>query len=278
MKYGKKSMLKAALAYVELLKWPVFPVHSMVDGICSCGNDHCSSSGKHPKTYNGVKSATTDLQVVKVWWNKWPNANIGIATGEKSGFFVLDIDIKGDGPDSLEELIELHEPLPETVVAVTGSFGSHYLFKHCEGIKNKVALFPGIDVRGDGGYIVVSPSNHISGRDYEWELCSRPIETPIAAAPNWLIDLVKEPNGNCLRKSEDYWVGIIKGVETGNRNNAAASLVGHLLRRGVASKVAYELLLLWNDRCNPPQSIEAIERTFKSILKKEIERRGVRRT
>lgn len=116
MVYKEKSMLRAALAYVEKLNWAVFPVHSIVNGVCDCGNVHCSSAGKHPKTYNGVKSATTNLQIVKEWWGKWPNANIGVATGKKSGFFVLDIDIKNDGPGSLSKQIELNEPLPETGV------------------------------------------------------------------------------------------------------------------------------------------------------------------
>lgn len=82
------SILKAALGYSQLLNWAVFPLHSIVDGHCTC-NKECTSPGKHPRTFNGLKSATTDIDVITERFNNYPESNIGIATGNISGFFVL---------------------------------------------------------------------------------------------------------------------------------------------------------------------------------------------
>ncbi len=69
---------------------PVFPLHTPTkDSSCSCGKPKCDSVGKHPRTKNGLKDATTDKKQIREWWGKWPNANIGIPTGSQSGFIVL---------------------------------------------------------------------------------------------------------------------------------------------------------------------------------------------
>src|SRR5260370_16132888 len=99
----KNRMLKAALRYAKE-GWPVFALHSVGPEGCTCGDSECSDEGKHPRTAHGFKDATTDTHIVRTWWKKWPNANIGIATGTESGIVVLDIDSRHDGFASLLDL------------------------------------------------------------------------------------------------------------------------------------------------------------------------------
>jgi len=194
----KSKNERAASCYALQLRWPVLPLHTIIDGKCTCKNGNCPSPGKHPSTRNGVKDASIDPLEIRSWWQMWPNANIGIATGDVSGFFVLDVDPKHYGEESLTELEEKHGKLPDTVEAITGSRGRHILFVYPNNmhISNKVDIYPGLDIRGDRGYIVVAPSVHISGRMYEWELSSRPDKIAIAEAPGHPSSLAAEVGSN----------------------------------------------------------------------------------
>lgn len=173
--------------------WAVFPVHGIVGGKCTCGRA-CKRPGKHPVTVHGLKDASGDQKVIDGWWARHPAANIGIATGAISGICALDVDVVKGGEDSLDRLIATHGQVPNTVEAITGSGGRHLLFRHPgRPVKNSVeSLGPGIDFRGDGGYIVVAPSRHISGNAYAWEASSRPGEAELADLPPWLLQAVTE--------------------------------------------------------------------------------------
>lgn len=264
------TSLLAALGYSQRLKFAVFPLHSIINGKCTC-NKVCTSPGKHPKTYDGLKSATTDLETIKRM--DWKSANIGIATGKISGFFVVDIDGE-TGKESIKQLKDHFKEWPETVEQITGSGGSHILFKHHEGIRNRAELLPGVDIRGDGGYIVASPSNHISGNKYEWELSSHPLETPVAEAPMWLLNMLIQPkNRPFQKKPSSYWTSILQGVNKGQRNNAAASLAGYLFKRYLDPIVVVELMHLWNERNNPPLETQELNTIINSIAGKELQRR-----
>lgn len=166
---------RAALAYAQRLGWPVFPCCWITEaGACSCGLPECGSPGKHPLTAQGFRDASKDIAQIRQWWTRWPQANIGVPTGEASGFDALDIDPRHGGEESLAELEFLHGRLPATAEQITGGGGRHLLFRHRDGMGCQVGVLPGIDVRGDGGYILVAPSTHISGRRYAWEFSARP--------------------------------------------------------------------------------------------------------
>ncbi|MDR7239651.1 bifunctional DNA primase/polymerase [Neobacillus drentensis] len=264
---------KAALAYASKLNWAVFPLHTPNNKYCSCKNPNCQSPGKHPRTKNGLKAATTNLALIDEWWKRWPDANIGVATGKDSGFVVLDVDPRHGGQNSLELLINQYGPLPNTIEAITGGYGCHILFKNPGQVRNRTNILPGLDVRGEGGYIVVAPSLHACGKRYEWELSSKQLKVTLSDLPEWLLRMIAEPvKDKPVRKPDNYWVNIIQGVGEGERNMSAASLAGYLLGHGIAAPMAYELMLLWNDRNDPPESIEVIETTFNSILKRDLKR------
>jgi hypothetical protein len=163
--------LSAALKYAKR-GWHVFPLWDREGDGCGCGNGKCNSPGKHPISDfapNGFKSATTDPDQITDWWRQYPRAGIGVATGKVSGIIVLDVDVKKgkDGLSSLEKLEnELGTRLPETKTAKTPSGGLHYYYVYVAGIGSSTdKLGPGLDIRGDGGYVVMPPSHDL----YEWD-------------------------------------------------------------------------------------------------------------
>jgi len=231
-----------AIQYAER-GWAVLPLHTVLEGKCSCGKVACSSAGKHPQTMNGLKSATTDLDTINTWFKHWPKANIGIATGAISGIGVIDIDPKHGGEDSLYELTTKHGKIPDTVEAITQSQGRHIIFQYEDGFRTTAGkLGRGIDTRGDGGYVVASPSRGLLGQ-YHWEASSDPSECPIAKCPPWVIQLLNKDK-NLEFASEKILAGL--------RSSYLCSIGGALRARGVSYKAILACLLEENiQRCEP---------------------------
>ena len=189
------SDLKRAALYYARHGWPVVPLYSIKDGSCTCGQAGCGSPGKHPRTRHGLKDASCDDREIDGWWRMWPDANVGIVTGQRAGIVVLDIDPRHGGDESLAELVREHGELPATVEALTGGGGRHLVFKHPGGmVRNRSNLRPGIDGRGEGGYIVAPPSTHASGGQYRWREGHGPHEMTPAEMPAWLLALVTRGN------------------------------------------------------------------------------------
>jgi len=188
------TLLDAALSYAAR-GWHVFPCHTPTATGCSCTKrDACSDIGKHPRTRNGLSDATTDETQIRKWWTMWPAANVAIRTGAVSGIVVLDVDFRKGGAESLLDLEQSYHALPVTAQQLTGN-GQHYAFAHPgTNVKNGVEDFaPGLDIRGDGGYVVAAPSLHANGKHYVWEVLHEPDETPLALMPDWLLALCQEP-------------------------------------------------------------------------------------
>jgi hypothetical protein len=174
----------AALAYARR-GWAVFPLHSPDPSRgCTCSlGPACKSPGKHPRTRRGLKDATTDQAQIREWWRRFPEANIGLATGEASGLVAVDVDHRAGGGASLTQLLEARGSFPETLESETG--GGHHIFFSHPGVSFKNSssvLGEGLDVKTDGGYVVAAPSLHASGRRYRWTSKKRP-----ARMPQWLL-------------------------------------------------------------------------------------------
>jgi len=123
---------------------------------------------------HGLLDATDDPAMIEQWWAREPDANIGIATGEASGFFVVDIDRKNGGLESWLTLTANREE-PETAIVSTSSGGVHFYFKLPPNgeIRNSAStVAPGIDVRGSGGYVVAAGSTRPDGV-YRWRSAPR---------------------------------------------------------------------------------------------------------
>lgn len=280
-------MKAAALRYADL-GWPVFPVHTPTGDVakpCSCRRvtcprvgkhpchkntcrdrgrhpchqSVCESAGKHPRTKNGLHDASIDEAKIRRWWDIWPEANIGVATGKDAGFFALDVDPRSGGDESLASLEGEHGKLPWTRTAVSGGGGVHFLFK-CPDFPVRSSageLGPGLDVKGEGGAIVVAPSLHAGGRRYRWRNGG-----PIADAPEWLLSLLRETR----KPRANGGAAIGDGIPEGRRNNTLTSLAGTMRRRGMGTdEIEAALLVTNNKRCDPPLAEDEVRRIARSV-------------
>jgi len=252
---GAALLLGAAIAYATA-GFAVLPLHSVTAKVCTCGDETCPSSGKHPRLWNGLTGASSDPATVGAWWQRWPYANIGLRTGD--GRVVLDVDTAKGGAGTLAELERQHGKLPKTAEVLTGGGGRHIWFSHGGSeVRNSAGrLGPGLDVRADGGYVVAPPSRHATGRRYLW---TRPLERGIAAVPAWLVeDATARRNGPAAPVADE--------IPQGERNGALASLAGSMRRRGRSEAEILAALRETNRlRCRPPLDERELEKIARSI-------------
>lgn len=258
------------MAYAERFSWAVLPLHEAISrGGCSCSKGaECQNAGKHPRIKAWTDQASTDPQSIHDWWQKWPSANVGVATGLKSGLVVVDVDPRHGGDDSLLALIQQHGALPETVEAITGSGGRHLFFQHPGGapMRNMAGtlLGPGLDFRADGGMVVVAPSRHASGTTYCWEASSRPGEVPLAPLPDWLEVLLRGQETRRAEASAGKAPALPDVIESGQRNSLLTSLAGSMRRRGASEEAIRAALAAENTRCRPPLEDAEIDQIARS--------------
>ena len=153
------KLMDAAIKYATQYGWAVFPV---------------STRTKKPLTPHGCKDAKKATEPIVAWWRRWPDASIGIATGSMSNLIVIDEDIDEqkdiDGYKSVNEWERTHGELPDTIRAITGRGGNHVYFHYTgNDIGNRAGILEGVDVRGEGGYVIAPPSIHPNGTEYVWE-------------------------------------------------------------------------------------------------------------
>ncbi|MGB9905207.1 MAG: bifunctional DNA primase/polymerase, partial [Desulfotomaculales bacterium] len=166
---------------------------AMIDFALSYVSHNWSIIPLRPRDKRPILSSWSDYQSrqaieeeIREWWDRWPDANIGLVTGAVSGLIVLDL----DGPEAVE--LTKRQGVPPTVVASTGK-GWHVYFAHPgHNVKNAASLggVKGLDVRADGGYVVAPPSVHPSGRIYRWAKGRSPDDLLLAPCPEWLLELL----------------------------------------------------------------------------------------
>lgn len=212
--------------------------------------------GKEPQVRGWNNVASKHEGTIRRLWGKWPNANIGIMTGQASGFFVVDVDDRNGGFDTLDQLIEKHGSLPITAKQITGN-GEHHLFK-CNGpVKTRNnALGNGIDIKGDGGYIVAAPSLHPSGKHYQWAVQPH----NLSVSPDWLLE--EFTNGK-----EPAFV-LPDTIPKGSRNDTLYRYGCSLRSKGWAqSQITAELVRVNEFHCESPLSDEQINKIINSAQK-----------
>jgi hypothetical protein len=219
----------AALRYAEL-GYRVFP---------------CQPGGKAPACARGCLEATGDAEQIREWWQRQPTANIGLAT---DGLAVIDVD---DASWSAGEAMD--RELTRGAVSATPRGGRHHVLRQQAGkpVRNSASkLARGVDVRGDGGYIVVSPST-VDGKAYRW-IIELPARNELAIVPDSLqamLDAAAAP------KAPDIQPGIGPGdkIREGFRDNACVSFLGGLRRAGASEAEMLAAARQWSgDRCDPP--------------------------
>jgi hypothetical protein len=243
------TLMKAALSQAGNGK-PVFPL---------------KQGSKEPLTEHGHYNATTDPRRIHMWWNRYPGANIGIPTGERSGILVVDHDTYKAGTASLEEVEATLGPVSKGITIATGSGGRQYLFQYPEGsnIRNATGILPGVDIRGEGGYILAPGSATKSA--YK-RLDKRPLPQP----PAQLVASLTEPKRDAVK---------IRGITTaasvsadgpvileGTRDVTLTRIAGRL-HDGTRSldDLAAQLLEINAQRCEPPLPDQQVVKVARSI-------------
>ncbi len=251
-----KSMKEWALYYAEL-GLAVFPL---------------AYRNKVPAIEGGCKAATTEKSKIERWWNQNPRYNIGIATGNKSnGLVVIDLDVdknKGiDGYEVLRDWQNKHGELPETWQSITGRGGYHYFYKDTITHSNKVGLYEGVDIRGEGGYIVAPPSVHPNGNTYEWE--QEPKEYEIAQVDDIVNDFFK---GEKQRIDSEHKTNfkVPELIPEGKRVDTIVRLIASLRTKGLDDDAIKAAVRVENEkRCNPPLKEKELEKAVFPALKRD---------
>ena len=224
---------------------------------------------KTPIQAGGFKNATTDISTIEKWWKELPTANIGIATGQRSGgIVVIDLDVddnKGiNGYDSLRDWQRINGELPDTADSITGRGGYHLFFRTSERVKCRTGILEGVDVRADGGYIVAPPSIHSNGNRYMWE-CP-PDETPIAKADKTVFMLLNE--GKSKQDPAQPLGSLPDRVSEGTRNDTLFKIACSFQGRGLADSAIIAAVKAENqERCVPPLDDDEVEKIVESALK-----------
>lgn len=254
-----------ALSYAER-DWRVFPLQSVNrEGYCTCGKPECrivtnkrTPAGKHPRIGEWPSKATIDPRQIAEWQYLWPDSNLAILTGRKSGIFVLDIDSDKGGFESLEELEDKYSELPSDYIVQTGRGGMQFYFLYPDDgtvVKSGAdVLGPGIDVRGDGGYVVAPPGV----TQDEYRLMS-PVENDLASPPEWLLERLRKAHRAAKKTSEgDGRADSIRAgldgpkIKAGARNNTLAKIAGKLHDGRSPEELKEALLEVNTARCDPP--------------------------
>jgi hypothetical protein len=235
---------------------PVLPLHTPTSYGCSCGRLECSRVGKHPRASYGLKSASTDPDLIEFWWHGQPTANIGMRC---DGLVVFDL----DGPSGRRSLERLEWELGELPASrgQRSGRGEHRFYATPPGvvsIGNSVHTLgdpPGLDLRaGARGYVVTAPSLHKTGSRYRW----LDPEAPFSPLPQaWLERLLELPSllpamrGCPVRGGESTRYGLvalgrelrkIQNAQQGSRNNTLNRSVFKLAQLAAGGEVALELV------------------------------------
>ncbi|NPV73759.1 MAG: AAA family ATPase [Pelotomaculum sp.] len=228
-------------------KFSVIPLHSLKNGKCTCGKNDCTKPGKHPciPEWRVYQRRRPTRDEVTQWRGKYPGCNWAVVTGEVSGVVVLDM----DGPTGEASL--KGKTMPPTRMVRTGK-GRHIYFQWPGfPVECRTGILPGVDIRGDGGYVVAPGSVHASGKKYEWVDGLSPADMPEPAeAPAWLVELLKRPGGNSSSKIDP--VRVLAGVPEGQRDVTLFRYACRLRTQGLTREEALRLVLEAARNCTPP--------------------------
>lgn len=262
--------LNNALALREL-GYAIVPIHGVVDGRCTCSNPKCTHPGKHPIIMGGVNAATRNRAKIREWLTDHPDANIGIAIGDRSGIIVLDIDPRNGGYETLADRETELGALPKTPRTLTGGGGEHQFFVAPPfTIKRDTAgklLGPGVDVLTNGSFVIVPPSLHASGKRYTHDPKRSLLDSMVLELPKaWQARLRKAPSKG--PPSPGVSLGEVKSpIAIGSRNNTLTKIGGYLVNTALSDEAVAQCLMLINQRrCKPPLDETDVRTIAESVL------------
>lgn len=251
------KVLGTALWYLNEAEFSVIPVGFGPDG-------------KAPmiKEWKRFQESRASVEQVRGWFSSMPDAKVAIITGKISGIVVIDVDCDKGGSI---------EGLPRTSRCRTGN-GYHFYYKHpgvpvktCGGIR------PGIDIRGDGGYVIAPPSMHKNGKQYTWEEDGLDIQA-LADLPEWTYKEEPRQSSTSLDLTPRHPTVLAEKVVEGARNNVMTSQIGrllHYLPPGLRQDI-FPIIQLYNKQSfSPPLDERELQTIFKSVSKMEDARRSI---
>lgn len=249
-------MLEEALIYLDM-GWAVFPVHSVIEGRCSCGRPDCPVPGKHPLgQWAQFQHRLPARREVYDWFASMPDCNVGMVTGTVSSIVVVDVD-NAAGMETFKSL-----GMKPTLEARTGGGGSHFYYSSQEAVPSRIKVRDGIDIRGEGGFVVLPPSRHKSGKYYRWR-------QPYGLAP-YEPELLVPLRLSGIGSNGNGWANeLLMGVEQGARNVSAAKLAGRYAGMGLSLDEVWLLMTGWNERNSPPLEPIDLRRTVTAIVRKQ---------
>lgn len=286
-----EQRIEHALEYASY-GWHVVPLyHRKSDGDCSCSSGaKCgNSTGKHPRVgKNWQSKASIDEERIIAWWEQWPEANLGVQLGRRSGI----IDIECDSKQAEKELVELFGGEVPICPTYQSHRGKHRIFEWNSGLPGGACSHAGeVELRlgnGDlGAQSVFPPSIHGSGKKIKWVSSLSPSEIDPPPVPDVVVAKIWNLSGEspidsgngAMAKSPEHWQKILAGRPEGDRNSSMTSLVGHLLRNTndlhstIQVQILWQMVLATNERNRPPLAEKELRRTFTGLLAKEENRR-----
>lgn len=260
---SQRSALHEAARRYAAAGWRIFPIEPR---------------GKQPLVkWQEHQSRAPTLAEVDAWWTNWPDANIGLACGH--GIVALDFD--GFTLDqALAKLASERIPMPEDAPVVTTGKGVHVYAYVDREVRNRANIYrtpagePAVDLRGDGGYVILPPSIHPSGRAYAW---ARPWKVPLPPAPDalhaWLDRMSRERARVDARDQSSggagpRWIAeAMRGVGSGMRNDTTARLAGYFLGKQMPVDVVLAVMEPFARACDPPLPLRELDTTVRSVAR-----------
>lgn len=296
------NKLKAGASWYGSKGWKILPCHGLSEtGTCTCGGKHTETKdiGKHPVIAEWQIKSTDDVQQIASWWSDGSPYNVAVNC-RPSGFFVIDIDPRSGGDESYAKLVDLLEgEIPSTVEAITGEYvyngktvrGRHMFFKYdssetLKGRFEKDENLPGIDIKTNG-YVMLAPSRHVSGVNYEWRPGHAPWEMEMAEVNDAMLEVLRKKgskrsgggltgfsstsisSGGWEAFNDLEWNGekldidrfLEEGIDEGSRAvdiYALACALANKIGTDAAARMAIESLMLRfnHEKVRPPLEVE----------------------
>lgn len=258
------EILKKALEYSDL-GFSVIPAHTIIKDKCSCGNSRCSAPGKHPRVkWQSRMTDPMSNREIRSWWDRYPDSNVGIVTGEISGITVLDVDGE-EGMQSLHDAGFDPEDILTPMVR-TGGGGAHYYYKYTDEsqVYNRAGVLHKVDIRTDGGFVVAPPSLHLSGRKYSWARGRGILDLDLSDMDTSWISSDDDSRGGVHVENETWVSKTLQGVGEGERNDSANKLAWYFSKMGMPRAEILAILVAWNQLNDPPMPHNEMERTVQS--------------
>lgn len=261
--------LKWALRY-HAADWPIFP--------CRNKEPYYEALETWGKSWQeAVESGQINEGIIRWWWERHPDAQIAVACGKRSGLTVIDIDWIKDLKtkkifyDQGEKPSVLMTRWCKSMTSISGSDGRHVFCKYADMPNSTKTVHQQVDIRSQGGYVILPPSLHESGRRYEWDPLFPWSEDGLENLASFPKELMRSQMH--ATNSRERWKSIVQGTNRGSPIISTVALTGKLIRT-FDEDTAWDLLRPWNALSNPtPMPEEQLLNTFLSILKLDYAKR-----